>query len=81
MLATSNALLISLYGIIKKVWLDIINMIKTIKLPFWTFFMSFGCVLLQIFSEKTLHDTRIEETIEFAIYCLIIALILIYRKK
>ena len=70
-----------LYGLVNKVWVDIIDMVKNIKMPFWTFFGSVGCVFLQIISEKTLHDTRVEETAELVLYCLILALIIIYRKK
>ncbi|MBQ4647479.1 MAG: hypothetical protein IJB79_09045 [Candidatus Gastranaerophilales bacterium] len=70
-----------LYALIKKIWVDIISIIKNIKFPFWTFFASFGCVLVQILSEKYLHNTCIEETAEFMLYCLILSLILIYRKK
>ena len=70
-----------LYALIKKIWVDIIEIIKTIAFPVWTFLMSFGCVVIQLLSEKTLHSTVIEETAEFMLYCLILALILIYRKK
>ncbi|MBQ8635064.1 hypothetical protein IJ425_02805 [bacterium] len=70
-----------LFALIKKIWVDIKNIIKNIKFPFWTFLMSFGCVLVQILSEEFLNNTCIEETAEFMLYCLILALILIYSKK
>ncbi len=70
-----------LYSLIKKIWIDIINIIKNIKFPFWTFLMSFGCVFIQLASEKFLQNTCIEETVEFMLYCLILSLILIYSKK
>lgn len=69
-----------LWAIIKKVWVDIFEMIKNVKLPIWTFLASFVCVFVQIYSESTLHNTCIEETVEFMLYCFILALILIYRK-
>lgn len=70
-----------LYALINKIWVDIVNMIKNIKFPIWTFLMSFGCVFAQLISEKCLDNTLIEETAEFMLYCLILSLILIYKKK
>lgn len=70
-----------LYALIKKIWIDIIEMVKNVKFPFWTFLASFGCVIVQMYSEKYLHNTCVEETAEFVLYCLILALVLIYRKK
>ena len=70
-----------LYALIKKVWVDIIAIIKNIAFPFWTFFASIACVVIQLLSEKYLHNTCIEETAEFMLYSLMLALILIYRKK
>ena len=70
-----------LYAIIKKIWIDVIEIIKNIAFPFWTFFASILCVVVQLLSEKYLHSTCIEETAEFMLYSLILALILIYRKK
>jgi hypothetical protein len=71
----------ALYAVIKKIWVDIINIVKNIKFPFWTFLMSFGCVFVQLLSEEYLQNTCIEETAEFMLYCLILSLILIYSKK
>lgn len=71
----------TLWALINKIWIDIISMIKNIKFPIWTFLMSFGCVFAQLISEKYLDNTLIEETAEFMLYCLILSLILIYRKK
>ena len=70
-----------LYALIKKIWVDIIDIIKNIAFPFWTFLISFGCVFVQLFSEKVLHNSCVEETAEFMLYCSILVLILIYRKK
>lgn len=70
-----------LYSLIKKIWVDVINIIKNVKFPFWTFLLSFGCVFVQLASEKYLHNTCIEETAEFMLYCLILSLILIYKKQ
>lgn len=70
-----------LYALIKKIWMDIIEIIKNIAFPFWTFFASIACVIIQIYSEGHLHNSCIEETAEFMLYSLMVALILIYRKK
>ena len=70
-----------LYALIKKIWIDIIDMIKNIAHPIWTFLASFACVFIQIFSEKHLHNTCIEETTELILYTLMVVLVLIYRKK
>ena len=70
-----------LYALIKKIWVDVINIIKNITHPIWTFLMSFGCVLAQIISEKTLHNTCVEETVELILYSLIVSLVLIYSSK
>lgn len=70
-----------LYAIIKKIWVDIIEIIKNIKFPLWTILGTFICVILQIFCEKVLENSCIEETAELVLYCFILSLILIYRKK
>lgn len=70
-----------LYALIKKIWIDIVTIIKNIPFPFWTFFCAFICIFIQVLSEKYIHNTCIEETAEFILYTLALALILIYRKK
>lgn len=71
----------ALYALIKKIWVDIVEIIKNVAFPFWTFLVSIGCVLVQLLSEKYMHNTCIEETAEFMLYSLMFVLILIYRKK
>ncbi len=71
----------ALWFIIKKVYLETFEILKTTILPFWTFFASFGLVAIQLISEKTLHSTIIEEISEFGLYFGILALVLIYRKQ
>ena len=70
-----------LFALIKKIWIDIINIIKNIKFPIWTFLIAFACLFSQLASEKYLHNTCIEETAEFMLYCSIVSLILIYSRK
>ena len=60
---------------------NIANIISTIKFPVWTFLASFVCVVAQLLSEKNWHNSCIEETAEFILYSLILALILIYKKQ
>ncbi len=69
------------YAFVNKIWIDIFEIIKKIKFPFWTFLGSFLSVFVQIYSENCLHSTVIEETSEFVLYCLIFAVIYIYSKK
>ena len=71
----------ALYGIIKKVWIDIIQIIKNIKFPFWSLFSGLICVIIQIISESKFHNSCVEETVELVLYCLILAVIAIYIKK
>lgn len=70
-----------LYALIKKIWVDIVDIIKNIAHPIWTFLASFACVFIQIFSEKHLHNSCIEETAELILYTLMVVLVLVYRKK
>ncbi len=71
----------TLYGIIKKVWIDIFEIVKNIKFPFWSLFSGLICVIIQIVSEGKFHNSCIEETAELVLYCLIFAVIAIYVKK
>ena len=70
-----------LYGIIKKIWINVVEIFKTIKFPIWTFSGCFICLILQLLSEKTLHNTIIEETSELVLYSLLLSLLLYYLKK
>lgn len=69
-----------LFGLIKKIWIDVIEIFKKIKFPFWTFFGCLICTIAQIIGEEK-HNTCIEETGELILYCLIICFIIIYLKK
>lgn len=71
---------IFIYGFLNKIWLDIIKIIKKVKLPIWTFLYSFICVFLQIFFER-IGNTVIEETAELALYCLMVSICIIYINK
>ncbi len=71
---------IFLYGILNKVWIDIINILKKVKLPFWTFLFSVILVITQIYCEN-IHNTIVEEISEFVLYWLMVSICLIYIKK
>ena len=71
---------IFIYGFLNKIWLDIIKIIRKVKLPIWTFLYSFICIFLQIFFERA-GNTLIEETSELVLYCLMISICLIYINK
>ncbi len=72
--------IIALYGILNKIWLDTKKIIKKIKFPIWTFSLGFIFTILQIYFEKT-HNTCGEETVELALYCIILSLCITYTKK
>ena len=70
-----------LYGLINKIWIDIIEILKKIPIPFWNFLMVFICIVIQEYSEHYLENTVIEEIMEFTIYTLTFTIIWIYYKK
>ncbi len=70
-----------IWALYKKIWVDIIGLINNIKFPIWTFLAAFLMTFLQIYSEKFLHNTALEEIAEFTLYCLIFSFIYIYCKK
>ena len=70
-----------LYALIKKIWIDIIDIFKRIKFPVWSFL---GCVVsvsLQLISEEFWHNSIIEETAELVLYGFILAFVLVYLKQ
>ena len=70
----------ALYGIINKIWLNIFEIINKVKFPVWTLGCGVIFTILQIYFEGT-HNTCGEETVEFALYCTIVSLCIIYTKK
>ena len=70
-----------LWALINKIWIETIDAIKFVKIPVTTFFISFGAILIQLYSEKYLHNTIVEETAELLIYCTTLSLVLIYYNK
>lgn len=70
-----------IYGLVNKFWVDIVEIIKKVAFPFWTYFMAVGFIIIQMYCEKVLDYTPLEEMSEFIIYCLILALVMIYTKK
>lgn len=73
--------IMAIYGIIKKVWNEIIFLLTKIKFPFWMYFISVLSVIVQIYSEHYLDKTCLEETSELVIYCCVIALACLYYKE
>ena len=71
----------AIYGLVNKFWIDTVEIIKKVAFPFWTFLGAFVAIVIQLYSEKVLDCTLLEETSEFILYCLILALIMIYTKK
>ena len=71
----------ALYALVKKIWVDIIDIFKRIKFPVWTFLGCVISVLLQLISEEFWHNSVIEETAELVLYAFIFAFVLIYLKQ
>ncbi len=69
--------LIFIFGIVNKVWKDIISIIKKVKFPFWSFLITFIFIVFEITGEK-IHNSVLEETCELAIYCLTLSVCIIY---
>ncbi len=72
---------IALYGVVKKVWLDIKSIILSFKMPFWMMLEAFAFIFIQILSEEFLDNTLIEETMELMLYSLILGIIIYYKKE
>ncbi len=70
-----------LWALFNKIWLEVIDVIKKVPIPILTFLISFVAIGVQIYSEKNLHSTIVEETAELIIYCTILSLVLIYFNK
>ncbi len=70
-----------LYALINKIWVDIVDIFNKVKIPFWSFFLTFICVFVQELSEHSFENTVIEEITEFTIYCLTFTIVWIYAKK
>ena len=70
-----------LWALLNKIWLDIIDIFKNVKIPVITFLIAFAAIIVQLYSEKHLENTIIEETAELIIYCTALSLVLIYYNK
>ena len=70
-----------LWALLSKIWVDVIDIMKNVKIPVITFIIAFGAIFAQLYSEKYLHSTIIEETAELVIYCTTLSLIIIYFNK
>lgn len=72
---------IALYAIIKKIWLDIKNILIETTIPFWSFFFVLIAIGLQYYSERFLHYDIGEEVAEFVIYTFVFVITCIYMQK
>ena len=70
-----------LWALINKIWVEAIDVFKNVRIPVMTFLIVFCAIGVQIYSEKSLHSTIIEETAELIIYCTALSLALIYTNK
>lgn len=60
---------------------DIIEIIKKVAFPFWTFLIAFASIIAQLFGEKVSHNTIFEEAAELCMYFIILSLVVIYNKQ
>ena len=70
-----------IWAIWNKIWIEAVDILKQVKIPAITFLISFGAIGTQVFSEKFLHNTCIEETAELIVYCTCLSLVLIYYNQ
>lgn len=70
-----------LYGIINKFWNDIVAIVKKVPLPVWSFVLTLGFIAVQMYDEKVLETSMIEEVMELSIYCMCAAIVYIYCKN
>ncbi|MBQ3642773.1 hypothetical protein II906_12740 [bacterium] len=70
-----------LYGIVNKFWLDVKEVFKKVPIPVWSFILTFIYIIIQMYDEKVLETSLIEEVMELSIYCMTFAIVYIYYKK
>ena len=70
-----------IWALVNKIWLDIADVFKKVKIPVITFLIAFAAIGAQLYSEKYFHNTKIEETAELIIYCTVLSLVIIYYNK
>ena len=71
----------ALYALVNKLWINAIELFKTIKFPMLPFLICVFSVVVQMLSEKYLHNTIVEETSELVLYFSLFAICYIYSKK
>ena len=70
-----------IWALFNKIWVDIADILKKVKMPVLTFLIAIFAIAAQVYSEKNLHNTIVEETAELIIYCTVLSLVLIYLNK
>ena len=71
----------AIYALVKKIWVDIKNILIETTMPFWSFFFLIITIGLQYYSEHILHYDMGEEVLEYMIYTFIFVIVYIYMKK
>lgn len=71
----------ALYFILKKVYVDIWQIIKEIKFPIWNFILMFAGMVLGIYAEKATENFVFEEITELLFYVALTGIIWIYSRK
>ena len=70
-----------LYGLFNKFYLDMWNLIKSIKLPFWGILFLILGIILSLIAEKCTHNFLFEEFSELLMYTSILSIIKRYSQK
>lgn len=70
-----------LYAIVKKVWIDVKDVVTKAKFPVWDFLILGSFTLVQLYAESGIHNTCLEEIAEFMMYSVIFFFVYYYYRK
>lgn len=70
-----------LYAIVKKVWIDVKDVLTKAKFPVWDFLILGSFTLVQLYAESGIHNTCLEEIAEFMMYSVIFCFVYYYYRK
>ena len=73
--------LVGLYFLFNKMWLNLINIIKTIKFPVINILLLIIGIVLGLFAEKNLNNLLFEELAELLFYVSLMGMIYLYSRK
>lgn len=71
----------ALYAVVNKFWVKAKELFESVKFPFWDFAWMAVLVVVQYLGESVMHNSVLEETAEFTLYCAICALVYYFYKR